>query len=60
MLSTSNIKHDAIVDSGIPIVERMRTPEGMFVGTDMILDDSRGEINDAEDFTSRTVHTTES
>ncbi|PTU19885.1 hypothetical protein P175DRAFT_0509874 [Aspergillus ochraceoroseus IBT 24754] len=39
MLSMSNMKHDAIVDSGIKILERVPIPE------DMIPDDSRVEID---------------
>ncbi|KAL4884249.1 GTP cyclohydrolase N terminal-domain-containing protein [Aspergillus karnatakaensis] len=39
MLSMSNMKHDAIVDSGIKILERIPIPE------DMIPDDSRVEID---------------
>ncbi|GAO50567.1 hypothetical protein SAICODRAFT_89833 [Saitoella complicata NRRL Y-17804] len=39
MLSMSNMKHDAIVDSGIPIYERVPIPD------DMIPDDSRVEID---------------
>ncbi|KAL3476890.1 GTP cyclohydrolase N terminal-domain-containing protein [Aspergillus californicus] len=39
MLSMSNMKHDAIVDSGIKIIERIPIPE------DMIPDDSRVEID---------------
>ena len=39
MLSMSNMKHDAIVESGIKIVERIPIPE------DMIPDDSRVEID---------------
>lgn len=39
MLSMSNMKHDAIVDSGIKILERIPIPE------DMIPSDSRVEID---------------
>lgn len=39
MLSMSNMKHDAIVDSGIEIVERIPIPE------EMIPSDSRVEID---------------
>jgi GTP cyclohydrolase II len=39
MLSMSNMKHDAIVDQGIPILERIPIPE------DMIPADSRVEID---------------
>jgi hypothetical protein len=39
MLSMSNMKHDAIVESGIKIHERIPIPE------DMIPDDSRVEID---------------
>ena len=39
MLSMSNMKHDAIVDQGIPIHERVPIPD------DMIPDDSRVEID---------------
>ncbi|KAL4737692.1 GTP cyclohydrolase N terminal-domain-containing protein [Aspergillus similis] len=39
MLSMSNMKHDAIVESGIQILERIPIPE------DMIPDDSRVEID---------------
>ncbi|KAJ5541712.1 Uracil-regulated protein 1 [Penicillium frequentans] len=39
MLSMSNMKHDAIVDTGIKILERVPIPE------DMIPDDSRVEID---------------
>ncbi|KAL4764684.1 putative GTP cyclohydrolase II [Aspergillus foveolatus] len=39
MLSMSNMKHDAIVESGIKILERIPIPE------DMIPDDSRVEID---------------
>ncbi|KAJ8659079.1 hypothetical protein O0I10_005117 [Lichtheimia ornata] len=39
MMSMSNMKHDAIVESGIPIVERVPIPE------DMIPADSRVEID---------------
>ena len=39
MLSMSNMKHDAIVQTGIAIVERIPIPE------DMIPDDSRVEID---------------
>lgn len=39
MLSMSNMKHDAIVDQGIPILERVPIPE------EMIPDDSRVEID---------------
>lgn len=39
MLSMSNMKHDAIVDTGIKILERIPIPE------DMIPDDSRVEID---------------
>jgi GTP cyclohydrolase II len=28
MFSMSNMKHDAIVDSGIPIIERIPIPDG--------------------------------
>lgn len=39
MLSMSNMKHDAIVETGIKILERIPIPE------DMIPDDSRVEID---------------
>ncbi|KIW98500.1 uncharacterized protein Z519_00161 [Cladophialophora bantiana CBS 173.52] len=39
MLSMSNMKHDAIVDQGIPILERVPIPD------DMIPEDSRVEID---------------
>ncbi|KAJ5083775.1 hypothetical protein N7456_013202 [Penicillium angulare] len=39
MLSMSNMKHDAIVDQGIPILERIPIPD------DMIPEDSRVEID---------------
>ncbi|KAI8143260.1 GTP cyclohydrolase N terminal-domain-containing protein [Fennellomyces sp. T-0311] len=39
MMSMSNMKHDAIVDSGIPILERVPIPE------EMIPEDSRVEID---------------
>jgi hypothetical protein len=39
MLSMSNMKHDAIVDSGIKIIERIPSPE------EMIPSDSRVEID---------------
>jgi GTP cyclohydrolase II len=39
MLSMSNMKHDAIVDQGIPIIERVPIPD------DMIPADSRVEID---------------
>ncbi|KAH7363451.1 uracil-regulated protein 1 [Plectosphaerella cucumerina] len=39
MLSMSNMKHDAIVESGIPILERIPIPDNM------IPDDSRVEID---------------
>jgi len=39
MLSMSNMKHDAIVEQGIPILERIPIPD------DMIPDDSRVEID---------------
>ncbi|KAF1344915.1 uracil-regulated protein 1 [Delphinella strobiligena] len=39
MLSMSNMKHDAIVNSGIPIIERIPIPD------DMIPEDSRVEID---------------
>lgn len=31
MLSMSNMKHDAIVAQGIPILERIPIPEGQFL-----------------------------
>jgi GTP cyclohydrolase II len=39
MLSMSNMKHDAIVEQGIPIHERVPIPD------DMIPEDSRVEID---------------
>ncbi|RCH93831.1 Uracil-regulated protein 1, partial [Rhizopus stolonifer] len=39
MMSMSNMKHDAIVDSGIPIIERVPIPE------ELIPEDSRVEID---------------
>ena len=39
MLSMSNMKHDAIVEQGIPIIERVPIPD------DMIPEDSRVEID---------------
>ncbi|RMZ85944.1 hypothetical protein DV737_g139, partial [Chaetothyriales sp. CBS 132003] len=56
MLSMSNMKHDAIVDQGIPILERVPIPD------DMIPDDSRVEIDakiHAGYFTSGKVMTVE-
>ncbi|RDW83467.1 uracil-regulated protein 1 [Coleophoma crateriformis] len=56
MLSMSNMKYDAIVDSGIPIIERIPIPD------EMIPIDSRVEIDakiNAGYFTTGTVRTTE-
>ncbi|OKL61419.1 Uracil-regulated protein 1 [Talaromyces atroroseus] len=56
MLSMSNMKHDAIVQSGIPIIERIPIPD------DMIPQDSRVEIDakiNSGYFTTGTVRTTE-
>ncbi|KUJ09535.1 uracil-regulated protein 1 [Mollisia scopiformis] len=56
MLSMSNMKHDAIVESGIPIIERIPIPD------DMIPKDSRVEIDakiNAGYFTTGTVRTAE-
>lgn len=73
MLSMSNMKHDAIVESGIPIIERIPIPDGLetpFLNTktitnlvtDMIPEDSRVEIDakiNAGYFTTGTVRTAE-
>lgn len=42
MLSMSNMKHDAIVEQGIPIHERIPIPD------EMIPEDSRVEIDASE------------
>ncbi|PLN80041.1 uracil-regulated protein 1 [Aspergillus taichungensis] len=56
MLSMSNMKHDAIVEQGIPILERIPIPD------DMIPEDSRVEIDakiNAGYFTTGKKYTTE-
>ena len=46
MLSMSNMKHDAIVEQGIPILERIPIPDGEFYpwialdATDIVRNDS--------------------
>lgn len=56
MLSMSNMKHDAIVGQGIPIIERVPIPE------ELIPEDSRVEIDakiHAGYFTTGTMKTDE-